>query len=161
MRKAATLALLACLLLPACDGADQEPPSSWSGRSFSTLVHPSGLRIELPADVYEIEETATGWQIRPANAASLRTPFEIRVAVAAGARPAGEWPERRRLDGRDFRYRIDHVDAGSGGDMYVLQAWEETQGEAHLTLQQTAQTEPPAEPDFSDGWAILERAHRP
>jgi hypothetical protein len=161
MRMVATLALLACLLLPACHGADQEPPSSWSGRTLSTLVHPSGLRIELPADVYEVEETATGWQIRPADAAQLRAPFEIRVALAAGARPAGEWPEHRRLDGRDFRYRIDHVDGGSGGDIQVLHAWEETQGEAYLTLQQTVQAEPLAQPDFADGWAILERARRP
>ena len=68
---------------------------------------------------------------------------------------------RRRLDGRDFRYGIDHVDGGSGGDTQVLQAWEETQGESYLILQQTVQGEPPAQPDFADGWAILERAHRP
>ena len=161
MRTGAILALLACLLLPACDSEDQEMPSSWSGQTLSTLSHPSGLRIELPADLYEIEETATGWRIRPADAANLRSPFEISVAVAAGARPAGEWPERRRLDGRDFRYRIDHADAGSGGDMQVLRAWEETEGDSYLTLQQTVQAEPPAQPDFADGWAILGRARRP
>jgi hypothetical protein len=161
MQTRATLALLASTLLLACDGADQEPLSSWSGRERVTLVHPSGLRIELPTDVYEAEETAAGWQIRPADAATLRSPFEINVALAVGARPAGEWPESRRLDSRDFRYRIERTGGGSGGDMQVLRAWENSPGETYLTLQQTVQVEPPARPDFADGWAIIERARRP
>lgn len=161
MRIGATLALLTCMLLPACDGADQESPSSWSGRERVTLVHPSGLRIELPADVYELEQTAAGWLIRPADTAALRNPFEIAVAMAAGERPAGEWPERRRMDGRDFRYRIERTGNGSGGDTQVLRAWEESPGETYLTLQQTVQVEPPAQPDFADGWAILGLARRP
>jgi hypothetical protein len=85
--------------------------------------HPSGLEIELPNDVYEVETSATGWRIRPLAAVQRRSPFEIHIEIAASARPEGEWPQSRRLHGREIHYRIDNEEdsgiacaaAGGGG----------------------------------------------
>jgi Type six secretion immunity 3 domain len=155
MQRSVWLAALLCAFLPAYDGRSEEQPSSWAERERITLVHPSGLEIELPADVYEIEISAKGWHIRPQEAARLRSPFDIRIEVAAPARPDGAWPQSRLLHGRTVHYRIDSEEAGSGGILYVLHAWAEGRGDVHLMLEQTVQVEPPAAPDFADSWAIL------
>jgi hypothetical protein len=154
-RGRAVLLILVVISLQACDSGTVELPETWAGRDRVTFTHPSGLEIELPEGVYEVEETATGFRIRPKGAAQMRSPFLIHVKRATGARPNGAWPQSRRLRERDFRYRVDDSkEGGSGGEEHLLQAWE-SQADAHLMLEQMVQVEFPMRPDFTDGWAIL------
>jgi hypothetical protein len=47
------------------------------------------------------------------------------------------------------------VEAGFGGDEHLLQAWEANSHD-HLWIEQTVQTEAPADADFAVAWRIAE-----
>ena len=113
----------------------------------------NGLVVSIPEVGYEAEKTASGLRIRPVNWRTLRAPTEIEIEIA-GSAPAGDSLQRRRLGERDATYRIDSAPGGSGGTERTLHAYIATpMGIIHL--QQTVQSEAPADSDFNLGWEIL------
>lgn len=116
------------------------------------MRHDNGLAVTAVA-AWEAEVTPQGFRFRPVGWQDMRSPGEILLETHAAA-PAGEFPQSRRVDGTDARYRVDTHPGGSGGDERSLTAWT-TIGGRIVVLQQTSQSEDPGEGDFEEGWALL------
>jgi hypothetical protein len=117
------------------------------------VAHPNGLSLRLPESV-SVEQTFNGFFIIPRKAKELRTPFEIEVSLHADERPEGEWPEMRQIKGDTVYYRIDRIGGGSGGDIYVLNAWK-AYPTGYVLLRHYEQGEDILTPDFALGWIVI------
>ena len=154
MKRFRLLIALPALLLVGWPGASELAKVELAGERR----HANGLQIPLPAG-FLAETTDGGFVLRPVNYWDLRAPTEITLRFAAAARPEGDWPLRRSLGDDLLRYRIESSPGGSGGTMYILQAWKPL-GSGHVRLEQSLQIEI-WRPSFTLGWAVLEGARRP
>jgi hypothetical protein len=69
--------------------------------------------------------------------------------------PHWRFNHHRKCPEAKWRYRTETVEAGFGGDEHLLQAWEANSHD-HLWIEQTVQTEAPADADFAVAWRIAE-----
>ena len=111
------------------------------------MKHDNGLTASIPEGTFEVEQTASGFRLRPPNWRSMRSPTEVTLELGSGE-PAGDWRDSKRIDDADVRYRIDTLGTGSGGDERVLRAWKKVP-EGHIVVQQIAQSEDPSSGEFS------------
>ncbi|WP_437947432.1 Tsi3 family protein [Sorangium sp. So ce296] len=130
--------------------------------SAVVVTHPNGLSLSIsPALV--VRERPTGFVVSTPDSASRRVPVAVELSLRAGPSPAsteGPWPESRDVAGRKVFYRIEESEGGSGGSSYTLRAWAR-HGSGHVLVEQIAQAEPPAKPEFSLAWTILEGLRPP
>ena len=122
--------------------------------------HPSGLKVSTPEGAAVAERTAAGFLIKAVGATRMRFPTEVQLELRPGAAPAGEWPQTRTVGAHRVHHELEIVDGGSGGQEQILNTWVPA-GEGHLWTEQVAQTEPPAKPDFSLTWTMLEGLQLP
>jgi hypothetical protein len=152
MRCRRLLPLLLVVMLAACGIFGDGPPKGQGKRI--TMKHPSGLLVQLPESEFRVEQTELGFRITPPDAAEVRSPFEVRVEVHEGHQPEGEWPQKRTIEGREVRYRVDVQEGGSAGQLHTLSAWE-SWGNRYVLVTQRVQSEPPATPDFGAAWLVV------
>lgn len=130
---------------------------------LSSMAHPNGLLLAMPDSIelgvmrkIAIEQTTTGFKVQPADQGMVRYVTEATVERRDGdSAPAGEWPEKRTIDGRTVHYRIDRSDGGSGGAEYNFQAWERV-AVGYIFYRQYDQAEEPAPPRFDLIWSVIE-----
>jgi len=119
-------------------------------------VHANGLLLDPQPTAFTVKETAAGFRIGPADARRMRSPWSIEVGLA-DANPAGAAGDQsKKLGERDARYHVTvDEEAGSGGPLNTLTAWLAC-GERRIIMTATQQVEPPAKPDWSIAWAVLQ-----
>lgn len=113
----------------------------------------NGLVLNVPAEGFQIDNTATGVRIRPSNWRSLRESVDMTLDIRDSV-PEGDFSSTRKLDNGEARYRIDSVSGGSGGEERTLHAYVPASGR-YLYLQQTTQSEDPSHADFAPAWRVL------
>ena len=128
-----------------------------------SITHSSnGLKLTLPESLPvgglpqrpTFTQTTAGFQVTLGAGSMRRVAIEARVALRAGAAPAGAWPSEREVGGRRIQYRVDRAEGGSGGEQIDFRGWEACTG-GHLEYAQGDLVEEPAEPDFSLVWSVI------
>jgi hypothetical protein len=154
-RGAATLSLLMALAgcSPQSDGGGAMPALP----PASTVVHPNGLRLGLPAG-YHARVLERGYVVQPDPSLDKRSPILVSVLLTDQALPMKS-PRSREVAGQRFDFEIvrEEVD-GSGGAEHTLSACRRA-GARWLCLQQMHQREI-GEPSF-ELWTLAAAASAP
>ena len=140
---------------PAAEPVVRPPPPTGQPR-----VHPTGLVLAPQPPSYAVRESTAGFMVEPANARSLRSPWQVDLRLAQKDPFDGAGALRRmKVGDRDARYRVA-VDegGGSGGPMHTLTASMAALAcgpFTHIVVIASQQVEPPASPDWSAAWSVL------
>ena len=120
------------------------------------VVHATGLVFDSQPTAFKVSDTAAGFRIEPADARRLRNPWSIELRLADAEPAASAVDKSKKLGERDARYHVSvDEEAGSGGPVHALTAWL-TCGDRRIVMTATQQVGPPAQPDWSTAWAVLQ-----
>jgi len=120
------------------------------------MVHATGLILDAQPAAFVVKETAAGFQIEPADARRMRSPWSIQVGLADAEPATSPGEQGKKLCERAARYRVTvDEEAGSGGPLHTLTA-RLACGDRWIVMTATQQAEPPAKPDWTTAWAIAQ-----
>ena len=120
------------------------------------MVHATGLILDAQPAAFVVKETASGFHIEPADARRMRSPWSIQLGLTDAEPVTSPGELSKKLGERDARYRVTvDEEAGSGGPLHTLTA-RLACGDRWIVMMATQQAEPPAKPDWTTAWAIVQ-----
>jgi hypothetical protein len=119
------------------------------------VQHASGLHVDVPASRVAADQTPQGIRLRPREAAQLRRPWSIELALVGGPGPRIDGGRDWGSGGRTLHQGpVKSADGGSGGSLQTVDAWFSC-GAGHVAARFQQQAERADELDLEAAWRLV------